>query len=71
MCPQVGLAALKDGYNTVVAWKEGPGWNALVQEWIISFYHGSLPSLTMASLGPRECLDPGNLGSKKLQGKES
>lgn len=54
MCPQVGLAALKDGYNTVVAWKEGPGWSALVQEWIISFYHGSLPSLTMASLGPRE-----------------
>lgn len=35
--PQVGLAALEDGCNTVVAWKEGLGQSALVLEWIISF----------------------------------
>lgn len=42
----------------------GPGVDYLILSWFTSFPdHG-------ISGAKRECLDPGNLGSKKLQGKE-
>lgn len=72
-CPQVGLAALERECNTGAVWKEGlgserlfwPGANALASAGFPSFPDQGI------SRAKRDSLGLGDVGSKKLKGKES
>lgn len=65
-CASGGTRSLRGGCNTGVAGKRGgAGVLTVAKWWVSSPQPGSLPSLTLTSLEPRE------FGSKKLQKEKS